>query len=56
MNGRNDEGFDLIQNDCEICCHVWFDYFVPDIAREDPNYCPRCGTKFTTKNGLKRAR
>jgi hypothetical protein len=46
--------FDLSENTCEICEEVWFTYFLADAVGGGPNYCPFCGTKFTTKNGERR--
>ena len=43
--------FDLTENTCEICGEVFFTYFTPGLPGADPNYCPFCGVKFTTKNG-----
>lgn len=43
--------FDLARNSCESCNEVFFTYFTGGAAGTDPNYCPYCGIKFTTKNG-----
>lgn len=52
--GNKTIDFDLTENSCEICNEVFFTYFTGGVADSDPNYCPYCGTKFTTKNGAQR--
>jgi DNA-directed RNA polymerase subunit RPC12/RpoP len=46
--------FDLTENACEICGEIFFTYYTAGLEGTDPNFCPYCGVKFTTKNGEKR--
>jgi hypothetical protein len=53
----SDEVPDCVEHTCEICKGVWYSEYYEELRGSsilDPNYCPYCGTKFTTKNGVLR--
>jgi len=46
--------FDLVESSCEICKNIFYTRYIPELEGSrivEPEYCPFCGTKLTTKNG-----